>query len=80
MRLAHIYPSFARGEISPHMFGRIDIEQYNSCLKKARNVWIRPYGEVARVSGSEFVKGVKNNGYVKLLKFVFSAIDSYIIE
>lgn len=80
MGLAHIYPSFARGEISPHMFGRIDIEQYNSCLKKARNVWIRPYGEVARVSGSEFVNGVKNNGYVKLLKFVFSAIDSYIIE
>ena len=78
--VAPIYPNFARGEVSPLMFGRIDIEQYPSCLDKCRNVYIRPYGCATRISGTEFVANAKNNGKVRLLKFVFSATDSYIIE
>lgn len=79
-RVASIYPSFGRGEVSPHLYGRIDIEQYNSCLAKARNVIIRPYGEVSRVSGTQFIAPAKQNNKVRLLKFVFSATDSYTIE
>ena len=78
--VAPIYPTFARGEVSPLMFGRIDIEQYPSCLDKCRNVYIRPYGCASRISGTEFVANAKNNGKARLLKFVFSANDSYIIE
>lgn len=78
--VAPIYPNFARGEVSPLMFGRIDIEQYPSCLDKCRNVYIRPYGCASRISGTEFISNAKNNGKARLLKFVFSATDSYIIE
>lgn len=78
--VAPIYPNFSRGEVSPLMFGRIDIEQYPSCLDKCRNVYIRPYGCASRVSGTEFVANAKNNSKVRLLKFVFSPTDSYIIE
>lgn len=78
--VAPIYPNFARGEVSPLMFGRIDIEQYPSCLDKCRNVYIRPYGCASRISGTEFIANAKNNGKARLLKFVFSATDSYIIE
>lgn len=78
--VAPIYPNFARGEVSPLMFGRIDIEQYPSCLDKCRNTYIRPYGCATRLTGTEFVSDTKNSGQVRLLKFVFSATDSYIIE
>lgn len=78
--VAPIYPNFARGEVSPLMFGRIDIEQYPSCLAKCRNCYIRPYGCASRISGTEYVSTAKNNGKARLLKFVFSATDSYIIE
>ena len=78
--VAPVYPNFARGEVSPLMFGRIDIEQYPSCLDKCRNTYIRPYGCASRLTGTEFVSQTKNSGKVRLLKFVFSATDSYIIE
>ena len=78
--VAPIYPNFARGEVSPLMFGRIDIEQYPTCLDKCRNAYIRPYGCATRLTGTEFISNAKNDGKVRLLKFVFSATDSYIIE
>lgn len=78
MRVAAIYPTWARGEVSPLLYGRIDIEAYDSCLKKCRNAWIRPYGGVSRIPGTEHIATAK--GKARLLKFVFSAVDSYIIE
>ncbi len=77
-RVAPLYPTFARGEISPLMFGRSDIEAYASCLDKCRNCWVRPYGVVSRLAGTEYINKAK--GKARLLKFVFSANDSYIIE
>lgn len=79
-RVSPIYPTFARGEVSPLMFGRVDIEPYASCLDKCRNCWVRPFGVVSRIAGSEFITSTKGNGKARLLKFVFSATDSYIIE
>lgn len=78
--VAPVYPNFARGEVSPLMFGRIDIEQYPSCLAKCRNTYIRPYGCATRLTGTEYIGSTKNSGKVRLLKFVFSPTDSYIIE
>ena len=77
-RVSPIYPTFARGEVSPLMFGRVDIEPYSACLDKCRNAWVRPFGVVSRVAGSEFITTAK--GKARLLKFVFSAFDSYMIE
>lgn len=79
-RVSPVYPTFARGEVSPLMKGRVDIEPYSACLDKCRNCWVRPYGVVSRMVGSEFITSTKNNGKARLLKFVFSATDSYIIE
>lgn len=77
-RVAPIYPTFARGEVSPLMFGRVDIEPYSACLDKSRNCWIRPFGVVSRIAGTEYIATAK--GKARLLKFVFSAADSYMIE
>ena len=77
-RVAPIYPTFSRGEVSPLMFGRVDIEPYSSCLDKCRNCWVRPYGVVSRIAGTEYITNAR--GAARLLKFVFSPTDSYIIE
>ncbi len=77
-RVAPNYPTFARGEVSPLMFGRVDIEAYASCLDKCRNCIVRPFGVASRVAGTEHIANAK--GKARLLKFVFSATDSYIIE
>lgn len=79
-RVAPVYPTFAKGEVSPLMFGRIDIEQYPSCLDKCRNMWVRPYGCASRIVGTEYIQSTKNNSRARLLKFVFSATDAYTIE
>lgn len=79
-RVSPVFPTFARGEVSPLMFGRVDVEAYPACLDKCRNCWVRPYGVVSRMAGSEYIASTKGNGKARLLKFVFSATDSYIIE
>ena len=79
-RVSPVYPTFARGEVSPLMFGRVDVDPYTACLDKCRNCWVRPYGVVSRMAGSEYITSTKGNGKARLLKFVFSATDSYIIE
>lgn len=79
-RVSPVYPTFTRGEVSPLMFGRVDVEPYTACLDKCRNCWVRPYGVVSRMAGSEYITSTKNNGKARLLRFVFSAQDSYIIE
>jgi hypothetical protein len=79
-RTSPVYPTFARGEVNPLMFGRVDVDPYTACLDKCRNCWVRPYGVVSRMVGSEYITNTKNNGKARLLRFVFSAQDSYIIE
>lgn len=78
VRVAPLLPTFGRGEVSPLMYGRNDIEPYSSCLKKCRNMIVRPYGLVSRVSGTEYIADAKAKS--KLLRFIFSPTDSYIIE
>ena len=70
-RVAFPYTTFGRGEVSPLMLGRIDIDQYVSCLEKCRNCWIRPYGNACRVPGSQFVNQVKNNSNARTVAFSY---------
>lgn len=77
-RVSPLLPTFARGEVSPLMYGRADLEAYPSCLQKCRNCWVRPYGTVSRVPGTTFVADWSNN--VRLLKFVLAADDCCIIQ
>jgi hypothetical protein len=80
MKASPIYTSFSKGEISPYLYGRLDTEQYFSSLKKVRNGWIRPYGNYSRRTGSEYIGSTKNNGIARLLRFVFSNNDAFLIE
>lgn len=48
-------PSFAAGELSPALAGRIDLAKYQSGLETCRNFLVQAYGGVANRPGTVFV-------------------------
>jgi len=78
-----IQTSFVGGEIAPALFGRTDIAQYANACATVENFLIRPYGSLISTPGTEFISECKTGGttgIVRLIQFIFSRPDSYIIE
>ena len=74
-------PSFAKGELSPEIFGRIDVSAYQVGLAKANNAIIHTYGGLSRRSGLKYVTAVADHSYAPLLKrFEFKSTDTYLLE
>src|SRR6266849_443484 len=77
-----IQPSFARGEVSPLLFGRVDLAGWAQGLRTLRNFTVRPEGSVSNRPGFNFV-GISVTSLSKaskLVPFIFSATQSYVID
>ncbi len=73
--------SFAGGEITPELFGRIDLDKMQTGLMKCLNMIIRPHGPAKSRGGFRFLNFCKfNDRKARLIKFQFSTEDSMIIE
>jgi hypothetical protein len=73
--------SFAGGEISPEMFGRIDDGKYQTGLARCRNFIVKPQGPVENRPGFAFVREVKDSTKkVRLLPFTYSTTQTMVIE
>lgn len=72
--------SFAGGEISPEMFGRIDDAKFQSGAAKLRNFIATPTGAAENRAGFAFVRATKNNGVARLIPFTFSLNQTMVIE
>lgn len=78
-----IQTSFAVGELAPSLFGRTDIAQYANAVAILENFLIKPSGSIISTPGTEYIYACKTGGstsIARLLQFVFSRTDSYIIE
>lgn len=81
-----LQPSFARGEVSPYMFGRVDLAGWAQGLRTLRNYTVRPEGSVSNRQGFTYLNNsIAPNGLTQskatlLLPFIFSATQSYVIE
>jgi hypothetical protein len=76
-----IQPSFARGELSPALLGRVDTRAYQLGLRKARNVYIHQYGGVSNRPGTYFIGPVKDHTQApRLIPFQFKTTDTHILE
>lgn len=76
-----IQPSFTGGELSPSLYGRVDIARYMTSVRLARNFIVRPYGGLTNRPGFQFVEEVKDSAdRVRLIPFVFSTGVAYVIE
>ena len=73
--------SFAGGEVSPEMFGRIDDVKYQSGAAKIRNFITKPQGPAANRPGLQFVREVKDSTKkVRLIPFTYSTTQTMVIE
>jgi hypothetical protein len=77
-----VQPSFARGEVSPFLFGRVDTTAYSAGLRQLRNAFVRPEGAVSNRQGFAITGNSLSNTSkaTTLLPFVFSTTQSYVIE
>lgn len=73
--------SFAGGEITPELAGRLDLTKYQTGLALARNFITLPHGPAARRPGFEFVRAAGDSTHaVRLMPFTFSATQTVVLE
>lgn len=73
--------SFAGGEITPELAGRLDLVKYQTGLSLCRNFITLPHGPAVRRPGFSYINEVKDSTHkVRLLPFSFSATQTAIIE
>lgn len=82
MKVTRTYSrSFAGGEITPELLGRIDLDKMQTGLKTCKNMIVKPHGPVTSRPGFRFVNFCKYaEKQARLIRFQFSASDSMIIE
>jgi hypothetical protein len=80
--VVHIQTNFTAGEISPRLFGRVDLAKYNHGAKTIENAVIQTHGGASRRPGTRFASEVKTGAYgaPRLIEFHFNATDSYVLE
>ena len=73
--------SFAGGEITPELFGRVDLGKNQTGLAKCLNFIVLPHGPITRRPGTTYVREVKDSSAVGwLLPFAFSASQTMALE
>lgn len=73
--------SFASGEISPRLYGRIDFQGYQNGLRTCRNFVVLKQGGVQNRAGTRFISEVNDSTKLaRLVPFQFSTDQSYVLE
>lgn len=76
-----IQTNFTAGEISPRLYGRIDIQKYQNSAKTMRDVVPVQHGGARRREGTRYVAEVKDSADVtRLIPFIYSKTDAYVLE
>ncbi len=78
MSIYPIQPSFAGGELSPSLWGRVDLNKYAVGLRRLENFIVHPHGGVSRRPGMRFAALAK--GKCRLVAFQYNAEQSYVLE
>jgi hypothetical protein len=73
--------NFSGGELSPRLYGRVDLAKYNDAVKSARDVVLLQHGGARSRPGWDWLGEVKDSTKAtRLIPFVFSQTDAFIIE
>ena len=74
-------PTFAGGELSPGLYGRVDLGKYRSGLAKCVNMLVRPHGGVTNRPGLRFIGAVADHSRShRLVPFAYDAEQSHVLE
>ena len=70
--LPTIQPSFAAGELSPFLYGRVDLAKYHVGCRTLLNFFVHPHGGASNRPGTMFVGGVDDQAVRhRLIPFQF---------
>lgn len=76
-----IQRSFVGGEIAPELFGRIDLDKYQSGLAECLNFVVLPHGPAQNRAGFSYILQTKyQDKKANLIEFAFSTEQTYILE
>ena len=76
-----IQASFAKGEVSPALYGRTDTSAYQIGLRKAKNMIVHPRGGISNRAGTILLGPAKqHNAPPRLIDFEFNTSDKYMLE
>lgn len=82
-----IQTNFTAGELSPRLFGRVDVSKYYNGVSKLNNFLIQPQGGIERRMGTKFIEfihqpagGVVTAALPRLIRFQFNVEQSYVLE
>lgn len=80
-RFSLIQTNFTAGELSPRMYGRVDIARYQNGAEKVENCWPVVHGGGVRRYGSLHCGAVKfSNKKTILIPYVFNTQQAYVCE
>lgn len=81
MSIYTLQATFARGEISPRLHSRADIEHWSMALKTCVNYFVMRQGGLQKRTGTIFASEVKDSSkQTRLIPFVFSIEQAYVVE
>lgn len=76
-----LYRSFAGGEITPELFGRVELGKFQSGVRKLLNFFVLPHGPAVRRPGTHQVLEARDSANkVRAIPFVFSVDQAVAIE
>lgn len=79
-RLTPYQADFSAGELSPKLWGRIDLDQYYSGAAELLNFTVLPYGPITRRAGTRFVVQAPESDVIRLIPFIYNIKQSVVIE
>ncbi len=81
MTTAVIQPSFASGEVSATLYGRVDLAKYRAGVALAYNFFVDYRGGISNRPGTQYIQQVyKSNKAARLIEFKFGNDQNYILE
>lgn len=80
MTVYAIQSSFVRGELSPKLRGRVDVEQYGQGAADLTNWLVTPQGGVERRPGTIFISAIRDETEkARLVEFEFNEEQAYCV-
>lgn len=80
MVMYQLKPSFAGGELSDSMYGRVDINKYDSGASTLKNFTVQRYGGVRNRNGFKHIGETYGGKRAFYIPFLYNANETYIIE
>lgn len=81
MSIRLLQRAFSAGELTPELFGRIDLSKRQEGLAVCRNFITLPHGPAVNRPGTEFVKEVKNSAAAtRIIPFSYNNTQTFVVE